>query len=338
MSPIANAAARVLRALALASLTVGCHDPTITLEPPGAALVVQKPALYPETIEYDSTGQRFLLSSFRAGAIYAVDHDGVTTKVVDDARLCSVLGIAVDARRNRVWAVNSDLGASARPSEAGPKHLAAVAAYDLRTGQPLHYVDVTPLFPGPHLLNGIAVDAAGAAYVTDSFSPVVYRIDAEGHPSVFLHIPQFSGDGINLNGVVVHPDGYLLVIKKSDGTLFKIPLEEPARFSKVQTDRAFVGGDGLTLAGSKNLVIIANQTPKTKANRAFSLVSTDGWVSGRLIAEQALGDDYPTTAVQRDDALYVVSSRLNQLIQSPAEKQPELQVQARIQRIARIGK
>jgi sugar lactone lactonase YvrE len=338
MNPIANAAGRVLRAIALAGLTAGCHDPTLTLEPPGPALSVQRPALYPETIEYDRARDRFLLSSFRAGSIFAVNRAGAATVVVNDPRLCSVLGIAVDARRNRVWAVNSDLGASARPSAVGPTHLAAVAAYDLGTGQPLHYVDVAPLYAGPHLLNGIAVDAAGNAYISDSFSPVVYRIDAEGHPSVFLHSEQFAGDGINLNGLAVHPDGYLLMIKKSDGSLFKVPLAEPSRFTKVRTERAFVGGDGLTLSGSKNLVIVANQTPTTKSNRAFSLISADDWASAKLVGEQTLGDDYPTTAVLRDDALYVVSSRLNQLIQAPREEQSKLQVLARIQRIAKVGK
>jgi len=125
------------------------------------------------------------------------------------------------------------------------------------------------------------------------------------------------------------------VIKKSDGSLFKVPLAAPTRFSKVRTERAFVGGDGLTLLGSKNLVIVANQTPSTKANRAFSLLSSDGWGSARVVAEQPLGDAYPTTAVRRGDAIYVVSSRLNQLLQSPREEQSKLHTQARIQRIGK---
>jgi len=337
MNHIANAAGRVLRAAALAGLTAGCHHPTLVLEPPGPALVVHEPALYPETIEYDPARDRFLLSSFRAGAIYAVNRDGAAALVVNDPRLCSVLGIAVDARRNRVWAVNSDLGASAKPSSAGPKRLAAVAAYDLVTGQPIHYVDIAPLYPGPHLLNGIALDAAGNAYVSDSFSPVLYRVDAQGHPSVFLHSEQFSGKGINLNGLVVHPDGYLLAVKKSDGSLFKVPLANPAGFSKVRTEHALIGGDGLTLSGPNSLLIIANQTPTKKSNSALSLLSADGWVSAKLVAEQPLGDVYPTTAVRRRDEIYVVSSRLNQLLQSTPEEQRQLQVEARIQRIGKVS-
>lgn len=336
MNQIANAVGRVLRAVALAGLTAGCHGPSVTLEPPGPALVVHKPALYPETIEFDAARDQFLLGSFRAGAIYAVKRDGTATVVVDDPRLCSVLGIAVDPTRQRVWAVNSDLGASAKPSAAGPKHLAAVAAYDLATGRSLHYVDVAPLYEGPHLLNGVALDASGNAYVSDSFSPVLYRIDVEGHASVFLHSPQFTGDGINLNGLVVHPDGYLLVIKKSDGSIFKVPLTNPAAFSKVRSERSFVGGDGLTLATPTNLLIVANQTPVFKSNSLFSLKSVDHWRSAQLVAQQALGDAYATTAVRRADELYVVSSRLNQLIQSPPEQQQQLQVEAQVRRVGKV--
>lgn len=336
MHRTANAVGRVARAIALLALTTSCHGPTITLESPGPALVVRKPALYPETIEYDPTREQFLLGSFRGGAIYTVTRDGTAAVLVDDARLCSVLGIAVDARRNRVWAVNADLGASAKPSAAGTKQLAAVAAYDLTTGQPIHYVDVAGLYPGPHLLNGIALDAAGNAYVSDSFSPVLLRVDASGHPSVFLHSQQFAGEAINLNGLVAHPDGYLLVIKKSDGSLFKVPLGNPAGFSKVLTERAFVGGDGLTLLGRQNLVIVANQTPSQRPNSAFALVSNDGWASAKLVAQQPLGDAYATTAVRRGSELFVVSSRLNQLIQAPPELKPKLQVEATIQRIATV--
>jgi sugar lactone lactonase YvrE len=151
--------------------------------------------------------------------------------------------------------------------------------YDLSTGKPINYVDLAPLAAGPHLLNGIAVDSAGNGYVTDSFSPIIYKIDAQGNATVFLKDEQFAGEGINLNGLVVHPDGYLLVIKKSDGVLFKVPLAQPAQFSKVSINERFVGGDGVTLVGKKNLVLIANQTPAKASNAAYSLTRTNSGAS-----------------------------------------------------------
>jgi sugar lactone lactonase YvrE len=267
--PFMNRAPRALvPSLALLGLALlGCtHARVVTFDNSGQALVVHRPALYPETIEYNSKDDKFLLSSFRDGAIYEVDRAGSASLLVDDPRLCSVLGIAIDAPRGRLWAVNSDLGASVKPSGAGPKKLAAVGVYDLTTGRAIDYIDLAPLADGPHLMNGIAVDAAGNAYVTDSFSPIIYKVDPEGHASIFLRNERFAGEAINLNGVVAHPDGYLLVIKKSDGALFKVPLAQPTQFSQVSVGTPFVGGDGLTLVGKKDLVLIANRTPGAASN------------------------------------------------------------------------
>jgi len=335
-TPSARCHARFL-SVCLAALVAGCAaGEGIRLEPPRGGLVLRRPALYPETIEYDVAHDRFLVGSFREGGVYRVDSQGAVSRLVDDPRLCSVLGIAVDAARGRLWAVNSDLGASARPSVAGPRKLAAVGVYDLSTGAALDYIDLARLFPGEHLLNGIAVDGDGNAYVTDSFAPVIYRIDAHGRPSVFLHDERFAGKGINLNGLVVHPDGYLLVIKKSDGTLFKVPLANPAALSRVTIDRRLVGGDGVTRVGRRGVVIIANQTPDERSNAAIFLTSHDGWLTAAVGAVQPLGAVYPTTAAIRRGELYVLHSKLNELIQAPPERRSGLLEQAVAQRIGVI--
>jgi hypothetical protein len=315
---------------------IGCGHASATLERPGPALVVQSSTLFPETIEYDRERAKFLLGSFSEGAIYAVASGGQVSPLVRDPRLCSVLGIAVDASRRRLWAVNSDLGSCSKPSAAGPKRLAAVGQYDLTTGDALGYFDLAPLLPGPHLLNGIALDDAGNAYVSDSFASALYKIDTQGQATVLLASQLFAGPAINLNGLVVHPGGYLLVIKKSDGRLFKVPLAEPRRFSQVKVDRALIGGDGLVLVGERSLVIVANRTPEQTSNTAFALSSSDDWSSARVDAQQPLGDDYSTTAVVRDGKLYAVSSRLNQFIQASPEVRPHLRFQATIRSIGRV--
>ena len=310
--------------------SVGCaHGDLVTFEAKAAPLRVQQPALYPETIEYDAKRGRFLLGSIRQGSVYAVDNQGRTSQVIDDPHLCSVLGIAIDAAHDWLWVVNADLGSSVKPSVAGPKKVAAVAIYELGSGKPVNYVDLAPLLSGPHLLNGLALDAGGRAYVTDSFSPAIYRVTADGHGAVFLQNSAFLGEGLNLNGLVVHPDGYLLVVKKSDGTLFRIPLAEPARFSKVAVPQ-IVAADGVTLLGKDHLLIIANQVPGQAFNRAYSLSSDDGWLSAQVGATYSFGSVYPTTGVLRDGKLYAVYSELDELIQATSEQKARLRLEATI--------
>ena len=323
----------------LVSALVGCAArPAVTFERDRPSVRVHRAALYPETIEYSKKRDRFLLGSFREGSVYEVDVAGQVSRLVDDDRLCSVLGIAVDGEHGRLWAVSSDLGSGVRPSAAGPKNLAAVGVYDLATGAPIDYVDLAHLAPGPHLLNGIAVDAAGDAYITDSFSPIIYKVDPQGRASVFVRDERFAGEGINLNGLVVHPDGYLLVVKKSDGALFRVPLAHPEQLSKVDVAQGFIGGDGLLLIGKKELVIIANRTPGAVSNAAFALSSEDGWASAKVDAALPLGDVYPTTAVLRDGRIYVVHTKLDELLRSPPEQRAGLRMEATIEEIGRVGR
>jgi hypothetical protein len=340
MSSMHRAGVRLAGAIVIASCLVafGCAPArAIKLQRSADTLTVHKPALYPETIEYNKKTDRFLVSSFREGAVYEVDGKGDVSRLVDDERLCSVLGIALDVERDRLWAVNANLGASTKACSEGPKKLAAVGIYRLSTGKVIDYVDLAPLSQTPHLLNGIAVDSAGNAYITDSFSPIIYKVDAHGKATVFLKDERFLGEGVNLNGVVVHPDGYLLVVKKSDGALFRVPLASPSNFARVDIADRFVGGDGLTLVGKRELVVIANETPGVASNVAFSLSSEDGWISAKLYAVQRLGTEYPTTGVVRDGNIYVVQSKLNELIQASPDQKVQLRQEAIIRRIGTVG-
>lgn len=303
----------------------------------GATTTVQHPALYPETVVYRPKVDRFLMSSLREGGVFEVTRTGEVRPLVRSPRLVSVLGIAVDEDRNRLWAVTGDLGAGVRASAEGARKMAAVGVYDLTTGEELAFVDLTSTYVGPHLLNGIALDADGSAYVTDSFSPVIYKVDADGSARVFARDARFAGEGISLNGIVVHPDGYVLVVKKSDGTLFKIPLDQPETVATVNLGRKLEGGDGLLLLpGATRLVVVANQVPTATTNAVFALSSSDGFRSAVVDDAAQLGDVYPTTATLAGDTIYVLYSKLNQLIQAPAEQKGQMRGEATVQEIGKI--
>ena len=126
------------------------------------------------------------------------------------------------------------------------------------------------------------------------------------------------------------------MVKKSDGSLYKVPLASPERFSKVALDQPLIGGDGLLLVSSDSLVVIANRTPHASPNAAFLLSSKDDWASAKRVAHQPLGAAYPTTAVLRGSEIFVVSSRLDQLIRASPQERASLRAQPSIQRIGRV--
>jgi sugar lactone lactonase YvrE len=304
---------------------------------------IQTGAIYPEGIEYNPATGKFLLGSLREGSVYAVANDGRSELLVGDERLVTVLGIRVDAKRNRLLVAASDLGVSVRRSAPGPNKFAALGIYELSTGKPLHFVDLGALRPAGenHLANDLAVDDEGNAYVTDSLAPVIYRVDVNGNASVLLDNKEmFSGEGVNLNGIVFHPKGYLIVVKKNDGALFKVPLKNPGQFSKIQTSQKLVAGDGLVLANAENLIVIANRIGSTVSNTVYALSSTDDWNSAQVGGEfKFANDDYPTTGAVKDGKIFVSESRLYRLLGNPAaEKDAGYPQKAILQQVGTIGR
>lgn len=315
------------------------HSIIARLQTTGRAVLIDQPALYPETVEVNPLTGKFLVSSIREGAVYEVGLDGSAKILVHDDRLTSILGIAIDPRSNRLLVTNSDLGAGAKRSSKGAKKEAGVGIYDLASGRVLHYVDLTALLPdsSDHLINGITVDSEGNAYVTDSFAPVIYKINNSGVATIFLQNDEFKGPGINLNGIVYHPGGFLLAVKKSTGALYRIPLSDPQRFSRIDVPEEFVGGDGLLLLGSESLLLIANKTPSVISNAAFIIRSGDNWATAQVTDSEPLGNVYPTSCTALSGKLYVLTSHLDEWIGGGDSMRTTIAKQARRAEVQEIG-
>lgn len=266
--------------------------------------------VYPESAAYSAKLHSFLVGSVRHGTIGKVNADGRYATFIQDSALISSTGISLDAKRNTLWVANGDVGGSVRSSPATQGKLAAVAAYDATTGTRKGYYDLSKLFAGAHFANDIAVDGNGNAYVTDSFSPVIYRIDNAGTATVFVHDERFTGEGFNLNGIVYHPDGYLIVNKHNSGELFRISLRDPKQITAVTLPEALKGADGMVLRKPGLISLVQNGD----ANRALELVSTDGWTSAQVKSSRKSTYAFPTAAVVADGQVYVLNSRLDSLL------------------------
>lgn len=305
--------------------------------------VIRTGAIYPEGIEYNPVTGKFLLGAFREGGVYEIDQDGGYRPLVTDERLVTVLGIRVDVRRNRLLVATSDLGVSKHRSIEGPTKFAALGIYNLATGAPLKFVNLGSLRPASesHLANDLAIDNDGNAYITDSLAPVIYRVDVDGNASVLVeNKAMFSGDGVNLNGIVFHPGGYLIVVKKSDGSLFKVPLQNPAQLSIIQAPQKFVAGDGLVLVDPNKLIVIANRVGASVTNTAFALSSADDWTLARIVGEFRFpSDDYPTTGAVKDSKIFVSAGGVNRLLADfAAEKATGFSRKAVLQQVGVVGR
>lgn len=286
-------------AIGMTSVLPSCvkEDGTIPNPFTPAKITVNQQGLSPEGVQYDELNQRYLVSSRTQGRIGAVQDNGSYRTFADDPRLISTIGLHLDVTRRRLLAAVSDAGANtSRSTPATLRQLAGLAIFNADNGNLLRYVDLGALRPNqPHFANDIAIDVQGNAYVTDSFSPIIYKVDLQGNASVFLESPQLSGGtGFGLNGIVFHPSGFLLVAKSNDGTLFKVPLSNPQSFTTVTTNQSLVGADGLLLLTPETLLVVSGSQ-----RTVFRLNSTDTWANAPATGSFPTGPTSPTTITRR---------------------------------------
>jgi len=205
----------------------------------------------------------FYVTEVTGGEIHLGDVDKARTDVwldEDDALEAgrrTAVGIATD-RRERVYVAGGD-----NRTQPG----AAPDAPDFWVYDHNRHLLAALRMPvdGPLFLNDVVIGPDGAAYVTDSVTPQIFRIarehgdwratlwaspDAPGAPE--------QGTGFGLNGIEVSPDGRSLVVAQSNvGALWRYDLRTaaPTRIDAGNVD--LTSTDGLVVKGD-TLVAIRN--------------------------------------------------------------------------------
>ncbi|MFJ4189072.1 hypothetical protein [Kitasatospora sp. NPDC089509] len=316
-----HAVRRTLVALAAAATLVGTAGtlPAAAAArcPAPAVITGHAPTLVPETAVWDQAHHRFLVGSLRHGTVSAVGLDGSVHTLVDDpGTLIEIAGLRIDRVHRRILVTNLDNGVGERSGPATLGRVAGIAAYDLDTGRRLYYTDLAAVAGdgGSHLANDIALAPDGTAYVTDSFAPVVYRVDPDGTGSVLLRDDRLTAapGSYGLNGIA-YREGRLVLGKWDDGTLWQLPLWDPSALRRVEIadggallhlDGIFGRPDG-TIAGVTNAFFGAGRDAEVE------LRSDDHWRTARLTAVHPSADATPTAVTTGPaGALYQLSGGL----------------------------
>lgn len=163
--------------------------------------------LGPEGTAWDARRGELLLSSGLRRTVVAVDAAG---RVRDVARagldgVFAVLGLEVEAARDRVWAATS-----AAPFMAGYRAAddgrASLVAFDLATGELAVRVEAPRR---PALLNDLVVAADGTVFVTDSLNDSLWRLAPGGGA---LEPVATGAPWVGPNGVALGADGRTLYV------------------------------------------------------------------------------------------------------------------------------
>ncbi|AEI50792.1 SMP-30/gluconolactonase/LRE family protein [Runella slithyformis] len=302
--------------LLISLLLAGCIS-----NKPSARIEFEAPDAYPEGVAYDKTADVFYVSSMRTGTVGKVTRQGQYTALHTDSSFKSSYGMKMHPDGKRLYVCVGDANYSKYTAPDTRRKMARLVSIDPASGKRLSDIDLSGLVPGKHFPNDLVFDDKGNIYLTDSFAHAIYKITPEGKASVFAKDKRFETEGIGLNGIVYHPDGFLLVDNSNTGMIYKVDIAHPKNVQKVVTDQYFLGADGLLLNDSNTLTVVVNGGN----DKIYQLTTEDHWKSARLSATTLITDrfTYPATAALAGKEIWVMNAGTNELVDSnavPAKK------------------
>jgi sugar lactone lactonase YvrE len=242
-----------------------------------------------------ATGEQFFVGSIPTGAVYRGNlRTGNGAVLVPPQAGRAAIGLKAD--RGRLFVSG---GGTGKAFVYSAKTGALIRAYELSTGG--------------SFINDVVVTKL-AAWFTDSFKPVLYRVPLGpgGRPGAASAVKtvQLSGDyqqqsGFNVNGIDATANGKTLVIVQSGtGKLFTVAPTGAAREIALAGGESVPNGDGILLDG-RTLYVVQNQL-NVVAKISLAPNLRMGSVTRRISNP---GLDVPTTIADLGSRLYAVNAR-----------------------------
>jgi sugar lactone lactonase YvrE len=271
--------------------------------------------LLPGDLAWDAAGKVFYVASLRKRRIYRVTRGapGAPAAAAEFAGaglepLDAVLGVKVDAKRGRLWAVTAADPAmeGATPEDAGRSRL---VAFDLATGASLGRW--SPVGRPPHQFGGLAVGGDGNVWVTDTLTGEVFVL-RKGADELAVVAP--AGTFIAPKAIAVSPDGARIWVADLARGVYRL---DPATGEASLLDQPPgpwpAGVDGLVfhrnalvgVAGTVSLGRVVRWTLEPDGNSFSSIEVLDcAHPSYRVpVGGTVAGDDYVYVANSQIDAL-----------------------------------
>ncbi|KRD05103.1 gluconolaconase [Flavobacterium sp. Root901] len=283
----------------------------IWAQQPTKRIEFEAPESYPEGVAFDKAANVFYVSSARLGTIGKVTKEGKYTELYRDKSLKSTYGLKVHPDGKKLYICAGDANYSKFSTPDTKKKMARLIIIDLKSGKKTSDIDLSGLVPGEHFPNDLAFDSNGNAYITDSYADVIYKVDTSGNAVVFSKSELLKSAGVGPNGIVFHPQGFLLVANNGTGALVKIEVANPEKASKVKIEQFFPSADGLLLNDNSTITLVQNGG----ANKIFKIKTADGWVSAQVAESTSVEDRFafPSTAAIAGDEIWVMNANFSEL-------------------------
>lgn len=287
-------------------------------------IVFTAPLMYPEGVTYHPQRKMFFVSSVTYGTVGSVDESGMYKELLKDPGLKSSFGMKVDAKNNRLLVCVADPNYSKHSTPATFKKMSRLIGIDLNSGTKKMDINLA-LGGGKHFANDMALDEKGNIYITDSYAATIYKVDPSGKVMPFATSPLFKTEDVGLNGILYHPQGYLLAAHNTNGVMYKIDIRNPKNITPVKINMLFPGADGMEWVTPNMLVLVQNKG----ASKVYQISSADNWATAEVKGATSAEDrfQHPTTVAVQDGRVWVMNSKMNELKDSTTVPSKEFSLQ-----------
>lgn len=246
-------------------------------------------------------GTTFFVGSIPTGAIFRGDYrTGEGEVLVPEQSGRAAIGLAFDSRTGLLFVAGGLTGMA--------------FVYNGETGANVDAIQLTSATTT--FVNDVVI-TKDAAYFTDSFQPVLYRLPLQNNgqlpdPVVVEEIPlggdfQFVPGEFNANGIDATPNGKTLIIVNSTlGTLYTVDPDTGEATLIDLGGGAVPNGDGILLHGKTLYVVqnFLNQIAVVELDSKFATGSIEQTITSPLFR-------IPTTIARFGNSLYAVNARFD---------------------------
>jgi sugar lactone lactonase YvrE len=258
-------------------------------------------AVFPESIGLDRRSGAAYAGSLADGSLYRLTSAGEVETVSSagsDGRR-SVAGVKVDDR-GRLWAAGGYEG--------------TLYVYEL---EPWRLIARHDVGQRPSCVNDIAFGPDGDAYVTDSLIPILFRADPDASSlEPFVDLARHGvpwPEGLNLNGIVLAPDGkHLVACQTNTGRFWRVSLNDATVDELVLDGGPLEHCDGLAIDGARMWVAV-----NARDEIAVVQLADDGASGVVRRTIRSNGFRFPTAITPHSGRLLVVNGQLDRMGATP---------------------
>ena len=261
--------------------------------------------LWPEGVDFDPRTSRFYVASVRHRTVVERTRDGKERELWkrDLPRMGALMGVRVDPRGGILWATMSGIP-QMEGYAAADSGLAALLQVRVSDGRILKRWDLPPT--ARHVLGDLAIGPAGDVFVTDSDSPVLYRLRRGADTLQRITNPLFR----SLQGIAPRPEGGVVYVADYSHGMLRVDLGSGAVTRVADAPQSTsLGCDGIAWYRN-SIVAVQNGVSPARVMRFHLDSAGTRFIRAEVLDQNvALADEPTIGTVVGNEFVYVANSQ-----------------------------